>query len=164
MKSSFHSGRNGMGSFNSSWNGMSSPFRPEWNGHSIPDRMEWPHSIPIGMEWPFHSGRNGHSNPSGLECHSFDNLKKYASSTHWPHTHITTTIVLLSKNDLSSIWLLLKGDETGFGWEKIKIRGTHCSDPSKISNFTILKWTQMTSYNPVFSLRSQLALKIRMSA
>ena len=79
MESSFHSSRNGMTPFHSGRNGMSSPFRPEWNGHSIPDRMEWLHSIPTGLEWALHSDRIGHSNPAGLECHSFDNLKKYAS-------------------------------------------------------------------------------------
>ena len=81
MESSFHSSRNGMTPFHSGRNGMSSPFRPEWNGHSIPDRMEWLHSIPTGLKWALHFNQIGHSNLGGFECHSFDNLKKYASWT-----------------------------------------------------------------------------------
>ena len=75
---SFQSGRNGMISFHSGRNGELIPFWLEWNGHSIPPRMEWSHPILSGMEWALHSSRNGHSNPAGMECHSFDNLKKYA--------------------------------------------------------------------------------------
>ena len=78
MENSFHSGQNRMTPLHPGRNGMNSPFRPKWNCHSIPARMEWLHSIPARTERALHSDRIGHSNPAGLECHSFDNLKKYA--------------------------------------------------------------------------------------
>ena len=63
MESSSHSGRNGMTPFQSGQNGVSSQFWQEWN-----DIIQ-----------ALHSDRIGHSNLAGLECHSFDNLKKCAS-------------------------------------------------------------------------------------
>ena len=85
MESYFHSRRNGMTPFYSSWNEMSSPVRPKWNDHFIPDRMEWSE-----LEWALHSNWIGHFNPARLECHSFDNFKKYAARAY------TTSVVLVS--------------------------------------------------------------------
>ena len=100
MESLFHYGQNGMSPFHSGWNGMSSSFLPEWNDHSIPDRMEWPYSIPTGMEWAFHSDWIAYSNPDGLECHSFDNLKKSAPSIvnclYWPYLEFNITWILVN--------------------------------------------------------------------
>ena len=49
---------------------MAIPFWPEWNA-SIPFLLEQKPSF--RLEW------NGHSIPAGMECHFFNNLKKYAS-------------------------------------------------------------------------------------
>ena len=75
MEWSFHSGCSGRIIFNSVWNGMPSAFWPKYKGHSIPNGMEWAQAL--------YSNWIGHSNPSSFECHSFDNLKKYASSIRY---------------------------------------------------------------------------------
>jgi hypothetical protein len=66
----FHSCWNEMNPFHFGWNGMTIPFWPEWSA-TIPFLLEW--KLSFLPEW------NGHSIPAGMECHFFNNLKKYAA-------------------------------------------------------------------------------------
>jgi hypothetical protein len=64
---------------------MSIPFWLEWNA-TIPFLLEWKPSFQ--MEW------NGHSIPARMECHFFNNLKKYAYCVHTMGWLLTGAVVI----------------------------------------------------------------------